>query len=54
MKNDEKLIDCSFAVISILSIRSMRESIAGTKIEVNEPNANSYLKRDPNATNKID
>ena len=54
MKNDGKSIDWSFEVINIIWIRLIRESSAGNKIEVNEPDTNSYLKSDPNTTNKID
>ena len=32
----------------------MRESTAGTKIEVNKPYTDSNLKSDPNTTNEID
>ena len=54
MKNDGKSIDWSFEVINVIWIRLIRESSAGNKIEVNEPDTNSYLKSDPNTTKKID
>jgi hypothetical protein len=53
MKNDETLIDCSFEVINILNKVNER-STARTKIKVNEPNANTYFKSNPNTTNEID